>query len=163
MLARPRLNIRQRSSSPRPRNEEQGGGDDSSHVSEEQQNNNSSANPEQNENEIWNKPSFPQRISFNLYDQHSWEAQVEEAKEAKEKAKELEKKPQELHLKDGQLKLEDESQELIVHKKKPNPELVEGKVLPSYCDIVRSDLMGKPLEEIDENLKAKVSRFLHLM
>ena len=89
---------------------------------------------------------------IKLYTEESWKIQVENEIAAQRK---FEKTGgvAEAHLVDGELKFDDDEEEA---KRDRDPKLVEGNVLPDeLSDIFKSDLYGKPLEEIDKYIKDK--------
>lgn len=90
---------------------------------------------------------------IKLYTEESWKIQVENEIAAQRK---FEKTGgvAEAHLVDGELKFDDDEEEA---KRDRDPKLVEGNALPDeLSDVFKSDLYGKPLEEIDKYIKDKV-------
>ena len=106
-----------------------------------------------------NTPSFPAPNPFRLFTPESYQRLlVKEAVELK-KAQERKNRPAEGRLVDGELKFDEEEDENFCLDR--DPLLVEGNNLPDHLDaIFPLDYYNKPIEEVDQFIKAKVSVFL---
>ena len=94
-------------------------------------------------------------LNFALYTKESFQEQLDQEEADRIKAQEKKDRPAEGRLVDGELKFDDDDDD--PKNKERDPNLVEGSYLPEYMTHdFPSEYVGKPIEEIDPNIRDKV-------
>ena len=98
-------------------------------------------------------------ITFALYTNDSYRQQLEQEEADRIRAQEKKDRPAEGRLVDGELRFDDDDED--EKSKERDPNLVEGSYLPEYMQHdFPPEFIGQPIEEIDPNIKDKVSSSL---